>query len=305
MKNNPLVCIRAVSKSWKNIHALVDFSIDIAANTSFSLLGPNGAGKTTLMKIILGLVTADSGEITVSGKSTLAPVSRAGVRYLPENITFPKWITPLKLFKQVERIRHETSHRDFLLRVDELQCTELLNRPFGKMSRGQRQRIALSLMTAGTPSLLLLDEPASGLDPSGRVLVRSLIRRLVRNGSTVMINSHLLGEVERVCDRAAFISKGRLLTEGVLDELACEKGLVLVETPEPELMKRTLSRSGNTCRIDPRGVILELSNPALFGELTTQIVNTAMPFTGIRLLKEDLEEIFLRIMDESNGLDGA
>lgn len=304
MKNVPLVAVRSISKSWKNIDALIDFSIDIDRGTSFSLLGPNGAGKTTLMKIILGLITPDSGDITISGTSALSATSRIGVRYLPENITFPKWITPLKLFKQIERIRKETSHTDFLSRIDELQCSPLLDRPFGKMSRGQRQRVALALMTAGSPSFLLLDEPSSGLDPAGRVLVRNLIRQLMRNGSTVMINSHLLGEVERVCDRAAFISNGRLIAEGDLDELAQEKGLVLVETPEPELMKQTLAFHGTTCRIDDRGVLAEIPDPSLFRELTTRIIDTAVPFTGIKLLKEDLEEIFLRIMDNDSRLDG-
>ncbi len=300
MKNAPLVAVSSVSKSWKNIHALVDFSIDIHERTSFSLLGPNGAGKTTLMKIILGLVSADSGEVTIKGTPIQRADSRRKVRYLPENITFPPWITPTRLFQQVERIRIETPYTDFLSRIEELSCAELLTRPFGKMSRGQRQRVALSLMTAGSPSLLLLDEPSSGLDPAGRVLVRNLIRRLIGGGSTVMINSHLLGEVERVCDRAAFISSGKLIAEGELDELAHEKGLVLVETPEPELMLKLLTSSGKVCRMDDRGVLVEISDPSLFRELTTEIANAAIAFTGIELLKEDLEEIFLRIVGDSS-----
>ncbi|MEN8209255.1 MAG: ABC transporter ATP-binding protein, partial [Candidatus Fermentibacteria bacterium] len=214
MEKDKLIIVENVSKSFRKVQALSDFSLAVSSGSIFSLLGPNGAGKTTLMKIILGLVGSDSGTVSIYGLPVLSPLSRKGVRYLPENVTFPSWATPAILFRQLERIRHESSVREFGLRCTELECIDLMKRPLGKMSRGQRQRVALSLVTSGKPEIVLLDEPSSGLDPGGRILVRNLIRKLALEGATVLINSHLLGEVERICDTATFISKGRLIAEG-------------------------------------------------------------------------------------------
>ena len=296
MEKDILIRVENISKSFRKIQALSDFSLLVSSGTIFSLLGPNGAGKTTLMKILLGLVRSDSGSVTIFDLPVSSPMSRRNVRYLPENVTFPSWATPAILFRQLERIRHESSAEEFRLRCAELECADLMKRPLGKMSRGQRQRVALSLVTAGKPELILLDEPGSGLDPGGRILVRNLIRNLASEGATVLINSHLLGEVERVCDTATFISRGRLIAEGELDSLSRQTGLAYIETDDAEKMKLSLQAMGYTCRKESKGVVTELKNPAAFPDMTRSVLDTGIRFTGINQMRESLEDVFLRIM---------
>ncbi len=305
MREEPVILVSEISKSYRKVRALRDLDLTVNCGTSFSLLGPNGAGKTTLMKILLGLVRPDSGKAFLSDHPVSSPLARKGVRFLPESVTFPDWASPAILFKQLERIRGEASREDFDRRCTELDCIHLIDRPVGKMSRGQRQRVALSMVTAGSPSLVFLDEPSSGLDPAGRILVRNLIRRLSTEGSTVMINSHLLGEVERTCDRAAFISEGRLMAEGDIDTLSRQKGLALVSTADPDPMRAALSAMGFSCRPAEKGITADLPDPSHFPALTASVVETGIGFTGVTLLREDLEEVFLRIMGEQHPGDGS
>jgi ABC-2 type transport system ATP-binding protein len=171
------------------------------------------------------------------------------------------------------------------------------------MSRGQRQRVALSLVCCGKPELVLLDEPSSGLDPGGRILVRNLIGKLASAGSTVLINSHLLGEVERVCDTAAFISRGRLIAEGELDSLSRQTGLAYVETDSSGKMKLFLETKGYSCRFESKGIVTQLADPAAFPEMVRKVLDAGIPFTGINQMRESLEDVFLRIMDSERGDD--
>ncbi len=300
MNKEVLVQISNLSKSYRKVQALREFSLEVKPGMIFSLLGPNGAGKTTVMKILLGIVKSDSGTVHISSLPVSSPLSRRGVRYLPEYVTFPSWATPKVLLRQLERIRHESSMQDFILRCTELDCIDLINRPMGKMSRGQRQRVALSLVTTGQPDLVLLDEPSTGLDPGGRVLIRNLIKNLASNGSTILINSHLLGEVERVCDTAAFINKGRLIAEGALDSLSRQTGLAFVETEHTAEMHIALEDAGYSCRIEDKGVLVQLTDPSAFREFTEAVLTTEIFFSALKLKRENLEDVFLRIMEHSN-----
>jgi ABC-2 type transport system ATP-binding protein len=304
VEKEEIINVCEVSKSFRRVLALKDLSISVERRGTFSLLGPNGAGKTTLMKILLGLVGHDAGKVRMQGLPVTSPLSRKGVRYLPENITFPSWASPKVLFRQMERVRREVSAEQFQNRCSELECLELMKRPVGKMSRGQRQRVALSLVTCGDPELVLLDEPSSGLDPGGRILVRNLIRNLSSGGTTILINSHLLGEVERVCDTAAFISRGKLVAQGDLDSLSRHTGLVWVETVHPESMAVAIGEKGYECRSEPRGVTVDLDEGMDFGRLVGRVLDTGIEFTGISRKRESLEDIFLRIMgDEAMEAD--
>jgi len=292
----PSIEVRNITKSFRNVKALLPTDLEIQKGSSFALIGSNGAGKTTLMNIILGLVIPDSGSITIGGISFTDPSSRRNVRYLPERVSFPKWATPRILFRQIERIRKEASRKEFEKSCTELECIDLLNRPLGKMSKGQRQRVAVAMVTCGNPEVLLLDEPSTGLDPGGRVLVRNLIRRMTDQGATVMLNSHLLGEVERVCSIAAFISMGKLVAQGSLDEMARFKGQALVKTVFSSDMLENLSAFGYSCHTADEGVRIALPDANDFRLLAARVIESAVDFTCIELQKEDLEDVFLRVM---------
>lgn len=293
------ISVRGISKKYGRTHALREgFSIEVTRGQSLAVLGANGAGKTTLMRAVLGLTIPDSGSIELFGRPPRDPSSRTGVRYLPERISFPGWATPIQMYRQFERVRSEGREMDFVHRAGTLQCGDLLDRKLGKMSKGQRQRIAVALMTCGKPETVFLDEPSSGLDPAGRMLVRSTVAELVEGGSTVVLNSHLLGEVEKVCDWAAFIHDGSLVAHDRLDDMSRFQGNALIETPEPERMKSFLGNctaKGNTCTVP-------LETEEGFPALTARVAGSGVPFTGLRLQRESLEDVFMRIMEGSGNV---
>jgi len=293
------ISVRGVSKRFGRTQALQkDFTIEVSRGQSLAVLGANGAGKTTLMRAVLGLTIPDSGSISLYGLSPSDPRSRSGVRYLPERISFPVWATPLQMYRQFERVRREGREMDFVHRAQSLQCGDLLNRKLGKMSKGQRQRIAVALMTCGKPETVFLDEPSSGLDPAGRMLVRSTVDELVDQGSTMILNSHLLGEVEQVCNWAAFIHNGALVAHDTLDSLSRFKGNAVVDTPEPGKMQSLLA--SGTVKNDT--LIVPLALETDFPALTARIASTGVHFTGVKLQKESLEDIFMRIMEGDHGV---
>jgi len=300
-----MIQIQGISKSFGQTRALKDVTLEVPAGTSMALLGRNGAGKTTLAKVVLGLVMADTGTASVAKVPVSDPASRRDVRYLPENVVFHAWARPMQLFTQLERVRRSSTPKNFRDRAAQLACDHLLNRPMGKMSRGQRQRIALTLCTCGNPAVLIMDEPSSGLDPEGRVHLRSLIRELSSRGATLLLNSHLLGEVESVCRRAAFIREGRLVGQGVLDELARTRGEVEISAARPATLMKALCASGLdafaeqgsekvTVRLRPGTENLR--------QVTEAVLESGEDFSGISLRRENLEDIFLRMMKEGDSV---
>lgn len=288
------ISVRGISKKYGKTTALSQgFSIQVSRGQSLAILGANGAGKTTLMRAVLGLTIPDSGSVNLYGLPPVDPRSRKGVRFLPERISFPKWATPLQMYRQFERVRHEGREMEFVHRAENLQCGDLLGRKLGKMSKGQRQRIAVALMTCGKPETVFLDEPSSGLDPAGRMLVRSTVAELVDGGSTVVLNSHLLGEVEKVCNWAAFIHEGSLVAHDRLEDLSRFKGTAVVETPEPVKMQESLQ----TGTVKGKVLVVPLESQEEFPALAGRVSASGVHFSGIRLQKESLEDIFMRIME--------
>ncbi len=292
---NTTISVEGISKRFGKTQALAEnFSIEISKGQSLAILGANGAGKTTLMRAVLGLTIPDAGNISLYGLSPTDPSSRIGLRFLPERISFPKWATPLQMYRQLERVRNEGREIDFVHRADNMACGDLLKRKLGKMSKGQRQRIAVALMTCGTPKTVFLDEPSSGLDPAGRMLVRSTVAELADQGSTVILNSHLLGEVEKVCDWAAFIHKGALVANDRLEDLSQFKGSAVIDTQEPDAMKAVLNNLGI---VRDKSLVYPLASEDGFAEFTELVARSGVNFTGIKLHRESLEDIFMRIME--------
>ena len=300
-----MIQIQGISKSFGRTRALDDVTLEVPSGSSMALLGRNGAGKTTLAKVVLGLVMPDSGTAAIGTVPVSDHASRRDVRYLPENVVFPAWARPMQLFSQLERVRRSSTPRDFRERAARLACDHLLNRPMGKMSRGQRQRVALTLCTCGNPGVLIMDEPSSGLDPEGRVHLRGLIRELSAGGATLLLNSHLLGEVESVCRRAAFIREGRLVGQGVLDELARTRGEVEVSASRPERLAETLCDSGLEASTEgASGTVTVRLGPGAedLRQVAEAVLESGEDFTGINLRRENLEDIFLRMMKEDDSV---
>jgi ABC-2 type transport system ATP-binding protein len=215
-----------LAKRYGRITALAGLTMSIPAGDVFGFLGPNGAGKTTAVKLLLGLARPTSGEGWVLG----APLSdskahqraRRGVGYLPELFRYQHWLSAREVMRvHCELIGLDRAVWDAEIK-DALSIVGLAERAddhVGGYSKGMQQRLGLGVALLGRPALVLLDEPTSALDPVGRHDVREVIRALKERGTTVFLNSHLLTEVEQVCDRVAIVDKGRVIQVGTLDEL--------------------------------------------------------------------------------------
>ena len=226
----PALSATGLEKRYGSVHALRGVDIEVGEGQLVGLLGPNGAGKSTLVKIACGLVRPSGGQAQVLGHPAGSIAARTGLGYLPELFRYPGWANGdevLDLHQRLSGSRGGRAERRELLELVGL--THAGDRKVEEMSKGMQQRLGLAQALIGHPKLLLLDEPTSALDPAGRIAVREILEELRRRGIAVLLNSHLLSEVELVCDRVVIISRGAAVAAGKPDELSQQSG-VEVET---------------------------------------------------------------------------
>ena len=226
----PALAVRGLGKRYGRVQALDGVDLELAEGELVGLLGPNGAGKSTLVKIACGLVRQTEGTAEICGVPAGSVGARRALGYLAELFRFPGWMSAdevLVLHQRLARSAGGPAERSELLELVGL--TDARDRRVEAMSKGMQQRLGIAQALIGSPRVLLLDEPTSALDPAGRRTVRELLEQLRERGHSVLLNSHLLSEVELVCDRVAIISRGRLVAEGSPAELSQTRG-VEVET---------------------------------------------------------------------------
>jgi ABC-2 type transport system ATP-binding protein len=204
--------------------ALAGVDVSVPSGCSFGLIGPNGAGKTTFIKALLGIVHPTEGSVCVLGGDPNDPKIRAQIGYLPERLQLPEAWTPTAYLESVSRIKRIPSPAGEVRAALERVGMGLdAHRRIGALSKGMRQRVGLAAALLGSPQLLVLDEPTDGVDPLGRIEIRRILATERQRGATIFLNSHLLAETERICDRVGILSKGRLICHGPLDQL-CRSG---------------------------------------------------------------------------------
>lgn len=224
-----IIQIKDISKSYGPEFSLTDISLNIQRGKVFSLLGPNGAGKTTLVKLMLNLMHSDSGSIEINGLNVNDKNSRMGVAFIPEKFNFFPFYTArgvLEFFGKMKGIEGVELATQVNSALEELQIGDLANRKLSRMSKGQVQRVGLASILIGNNDLIVLDEPFSGLDPIGIRDLKDIVKKLKGQGKTMFINSHILLEMEQICDEIAILNKGKLLFAGsVASVLEKEKSL--------------------------------------------------------------------------------
>ena len=226
------LAVRGLRKRYGSIEALKGVDLEVAEGELVGLLGPNGAGKSTLVKIAVGLVRPSGGEAEVAGARAGSRPARAALGYLAELFRFPGWYTAdevLQLHQQLAGSRGGAAERKRLLELVAL--SDATQRRVDGMSKGMQQRLGIAQALVGEPRLLLLDEPTSALDPVGRRTVRLLLEELRTQGVSVLLNSHLLSEIELVCDRVTILLAGEVVAAGTPAELSRPRG-VEVETDD-------------------------------------------------------------------------
>jgi ABC-2 type transport system ATP-binding protein len=276
------LAVTDLRKTYGRTAALKGVDLEIAPGELFGLLGPNGAGKSTLVKIACGLVRPSAGEARVAGHPSGSPGAQRALGYLAELFRFPEWLSADELLALHQRLTGSdggASERGRLL--ERVGLAEVAGRRVGEMSKGMQQRLGIAQAMIGAPQLLMLDEPTSALDPAGRRMVRELLEDLRSRGVAVLLNSHLLSEVELVCDRVAIIARGEVVSAGTPEELS-QAGGVEVETGRGV---RAFAAAG---REDvPR--------------LVRELVAEGEEIFGVRVLRSTLEDAYLQAVGEAPG----
>lgn len=223
----PTLTISRLTKHFQSVEALKEISLTLDAGKRTALLGHNGAGKSTMMKIILGLIPFDRGEVTVCGQAPGSPTARRQVAYLPENVAFHPALTAEEQMRHYLALRGQNPREapTLLARVG---LAHAAKRRIGTYSKGMRQRVGLAQTLIGHPRLLVLDEPTSGLDPVSRRDFYDLLDGLSADGTAILLSSHALTEVEARTDSILILSGGELVAEGTLSDLRARAALPIV-----------------------------------------------------------------------------
>ncbi len=270
----PAFACRQLSKRYGRTQALAGVDLSVEPGELVGLLGPNGAGKSTLTKIACGLVRQTGGEAEVAGSRAGSAPARAEVGYLAELFRFPDWLNADELIELHQALAGSAggaAERAELLELVGL--ADARGVKVAAMSKGMQQRLGIAQALVGSPRLLLLDEPTSALDPVGRRIVRDLLAELRGRGVAVLLNSHLLSEVELVCDRVAILLAGRIVAGGTPAELARPRGVEI--------------QTGRGVRAFPEAGREEV--PRIVAEL----VEAGEDVYEVRLLSSTLEEAYL------------
>jgi ABC-2 type transport system ATP-binding protein len=279
--------------------AVADVSFAVGRGEVVGLLGPNGAGKTSVIKMLLGLVRPDAGEVMLLGRPARDPQSRAEVGYLPELFRYQPWLTAREVLALHTRLAGVDVPPDE--RLGRLAAVGLATRAdsrVGGFSKGMQQRLGLAVALVARPRLVILDEPTSALDPLGRADVRDLVLSLRDSGVTVLLNSHLIGEVERVCDRVVILDKGRVAASGTLDELLGQRELRLELTEVSPAAATRLAAAGRVSRSGDSYVVTlpDGDADASVPHLVADLVTLGVRVHAVEPMRISLEERLLDIL---------
>jgi ABC-2 type transport system ATP-binding protein len=279
---------RGLSRRFGAKIAVADLSLAIPRGEIFGFLGPNCAGKTTSVKILLSLVAPSGGAGTVLGAPLGDREVRRKIGFLPEHFRFHDSLSGRELLRfhgRLYGLSGATLERRIDVLLARMDLVDAAARPLREYSKGMTQRIGLAQALLNDPDLVFLDEPTSGLDPLGRLLVRDLLRELRARGTTVFLNSHLLGEVEATCDRVVFVKQGRTIHERTL----------AAESAHLEVLAR-LTEFGTGVTESDGAVRLRVESDATLPSIARWLVAHDVPLYEMRSRRPSLEQVFLEVM---------
>ena len=297
---------RDLRKRYRRVEALRGVTLKVEPGEIFGLLGQNGAGKTTLVKILLGIVKNVEGDATVFHHPAGTAEVRKRIGYLPEDHRFPEYHSAYSLLDYYGTL-YGMSKDDRRKKIPELlDQVGLASRMYYKIrtySKGMKQRTGIAQAIFHDPELIFLDEPTDGVDPVGRREIREMIEERKRKGATVFVNSHLLGEVELMCDRVAIMQKGELIREGTVQELTAQRGVYVLgvdgEFPEDDVRKLGY----NFRRVRDRYEIT-LADGQSIDPVLDLLRDRRLRTTHMVEKKQTLEDIFVSLVESAEpGVD--
>ncbi|CAA9415141.1 MAG: Efflux ABC transporter, ATP-binding protein [uncultured Rubrobacteraceae bacterium] len=293
-----LVETRDLTKRYGTRIVAVDrVSLTVRRGEVYGFLGPNGAGKTTTMRMLLGLIRPTSGAASVLGRAPGHPESLARVGALVEAPALYPYLSGLDNLRVIARYAGVPEGR-IAAALEKVGLTDRSRDRFATYSLGMKQRLGIAAALLKDPELLILDEPTNGLDPAGMVDIRDLIRSLGSGERTVLLSSHMLGEVEQICDRVGVISRGRLIAESTVEELRGKGALLVVAKPLEHARQRAEQLLGAE-RVEVHDRTLRLdADPATAGQINRELVGAGIEVAELRPMERTLEEAFLAMTDQ-------
>ena len=319
--------IQYVSKVYNHrVHALQGISLNIGRGEVFGLLGPNGAGKSTLIKIMMTVVKPTRVQGTLLGQPVGHKATLAKVGYLPEHHRFPRYLTgrqTLEFFAALSGVDRSTRKRRALELAETVGMSAWADKKVSEYSKGMMQRIGLAQALMNDPDLVLLDEPTDGVDPVGRRDIREVLLRMRDQGKTVFINSHLLSELEMICNRVAILVGGRVAQQGRIDDLNADKQRyeidVTLPVDNPDALRTALAGVFTSAKLNgpilsttmPGNIPIELEggslrvgtvDPSKIQSLLDRLRAAGLQLRRVQLVKPSLEDLYMdAVIDPATG----
>jgi ABC-2 type transport system ATP-binding protein len=297
-----VVQTHGLSKSYGPILAVDRLDLTVRRGEVYGFLGPNGAGKTTTLRMLLGLILPTSGSATVVGAAPGTPESLVKVGAIVESPAFYPYLSGYDNLRLLAMYCGVPEKR-VAAALDQVELTPRARSRFSTYSMGMKQRLGIAAALIKEPELLILDEPTNGLDPQGMADVRNLIVQLGQGNRTVLVSSHLLGEVEQMCTRIGVIQKGRLVAEGTIGELRGAATLTVRAEPAEQAMNLLTAEAGaqNVKRLGDGtfDLTIELKRA---GELNRKLVEAGLEVSELHASERSLEEIFMELTGSEAGL---
>ena len=304
INNGESIRVANLTKIYSDIKAVNNASFIVKKGEVFGFLGPNGAGKTTTIKSIIGLIHPNTGQIYINGINTIdnSKLSKKFIGYLPEKVAFYDNLTALQNMYFYADMK-EVPRKECEALIREMGLEHAIHKKVGEFSKGMQQRLGMARSLLGSPPILILDEPSGGLDPRGVALIRNKIKEMKKKGSSVFVSSHILAEVQEVCDRVGIISKGVIVAEDTVDRLRTRLNLKPKLVLELENMKKQIvgevKKLKGVDHVESIGVMLHVTcDPKSKSKIIIAIEKAGGNIINIHTMEPSLEEVFMRFTED-------
>lgn len=294
-----VLSIQNLSKQYGAIQALLDVSFDVPEGSVFGILGPNGSGKTTMLGIVLNILKATSGQVLFYGQPPTHN-TRKHIGTLLETPNFYHYLSGERNLAIAAEIK-ERGKEDIDAVLKQVNLYDRKTSSFSTYSLGMKQRLAIASALLGNPDILIFDEPTNGLDPVGIAEIRDLIKRLATTGKTIIMASHLLDEVEKVCTHVAILKKGNLLAAGAVDEILQNEDIAEVAAPNMQSLSTVLQSMNSYSSLTQHGAVIQLKYPpgtANLEAINQYCFNHGIVLNHLQLKKKSLETKFLELTNQ-------
>jgi ABC-2 type transport system ATP-binding protein len=295
-----ILSIRGLSKSYKNVRAIQNLDLQILEGQAYGILGPNGSGKTTTLSIVMGIIRQEGGHFSWFGEEPVAG-QRRSIGSLIETPHFYPYLNLERNLRIICDIKG-MPYGDIGRVLETAQLNDRKRSRFSTLSLGMKQRLGIAAALLGDPRVLVLDEPTNGLDPEGIAEVREIVLQQVQQGKTLILASHILSEVEKICSHVAILKKGELLANGPVKELLAEDEIIEISCNNNDQLKSALKGSSLVKEIETENgvLILTLNENVKPAEINSFAFDNKLVVNHMLSRKRSLESQFLELVKEES-----